>query len=347
MSNKHVMLSNVPSTERLHRKKDGTLHKHQIYSIDQIYYNTCPSVCGYFADFLHRMSGKTEEECNQLIRLLRSSENAVIAGSFIMSFWNDYKENDRQFTPNDMDIFCQGEETKLFLENSLGLDFESVSNEYEYAPFCVFSAEFGSLKIQLVSHEYYRDIANVCKEFDIDICKMWFDGKKMYSYVPFDKKDLIATPNPVKSQVAITLSRVAKYVTRGYGIEKLNVNYLAKEYKPAKAIKPIAKAIEPVKVIKPIDKPAKIKVVKAANLNVKPTELEAKSDSDESSTLEGQPKKVNHKKVTKFLEQVKKEESSAVKIPKITHSCNELDDAPVIIPSGKMTFDELETSDTE
>jgi hypothetical protein len=177
-----------------------------------------------------------EKEYNTFITALKK-HNAVIAGSFVLSCFSDFK-------PNDIDIYITNKDMMNFPKKLPGdlspvsLDFiskyDSLGKKYvmrmlfykykNYKPY-----KNISMDVVIVDDSYTID--QVIDNFDLSFCKIWFDGDNVYATHPNDIKTKSGSLNKIYTNQYynaiekgyessdLICSRNKKYTERGFKIK--------------------------------------------------------------------------------------------------------------------------------
>jgi len=133
-----------------------------------------------------------EIDYNAFIKNLKK-HNAVIAGSFVLSCFSDFK-------PNDIDIYITNKDMMKFPKNlppdlsPVSLDFISKYDSLgkKYVMRMLFHKynendemnENVNMDVIIVDDNYTID--QVIDNFDLSFCKIWFDGDNVYATYPND-----------------------------------------------------------------------------------------------------------------------------------------------------------------
>ena len=153
-----------------------------------------------------------EVDIEEFIKMLKET-NSIIAGSYPMAVCVG-----RTFNPSDIDIFTKGDKMREYLDEIFE---EKSSKEHETYYKCsdfiktkVYEYQAKNIKIQLIDVFDKLPLEGVVDKFDLDFCKVFFDGDNTYVNEAFLNRtceyDLTKTPSQK------THERIIKYAARGF-----------------------------------------------------------------------------------------------------------------------------------
>jgi hypothetical protein len=170
-------------------------------------------------------------EHSEIIKQILIENNAVISGSFILELINDAK-----YSCSDIDFFISSSSEnidkteaiiKSFWKNEEPRDFthytkcKEILNIYDKIVCTdINNRGYSNINFQLIIVDC-PCITEYIQNFDIDVCKNYFDGKNFYSYYYDDiltKKTTIHCSEHFKVDMGLMLWRFIKYAKRGYSI---------------------------------------------------------------------------------------------------------------------------------
>lgn len=125
---------------------------------------------------------------------------------------------------NDIDIFGTPENHARFLENNKSLIMSRQTSPIGHTNLFIIGCEY---PVQLIKTEVAESVLELLADFDIRMCRFAFDGTTLF----YDREALSDAANKVIAIASfhtpyLTLSRMCKYINRGFSIERTRYKVL-------------------------------------------------------------------------------------------------------------------------